>query len=191
MRDFQGIQYNPDIPDQIYRYLVLLGDRQNIDEQMALTSVASGDETYVFDVSETGSVKTKKVTLANLLFGLTRHKLSTFTRDRATATGTQAVTGVGFTPRAVVFVMGVNGASASAMSVGIDDAVTAVCIYNDHSVTADTFSLDATDSIRAQNAAGTDYQGRLQSMDSDGFTVSWVRNGAPTGTITIGYLALR
>lgn len=43
-----------------------LFDRQNIDLQQELTSVASGDEIGIFDVSETGQVKFKKATVSNI-----------------------------------------------------------------------------------------------------------------------------
>lgn len=48
-------------------WLQKLGLRQNIDLQQELTSVASGDEVGIFDVSETGQVKYKKATIGNLL----------------------------------------------------------------------------------------------------------------------------
>lgn len=68
VRDFppkpQGAE--PDsVPYQ--NWLDALGNRQNIDLQQELTSVASGDEIGIFDVSETGQVKFKKATVANIL----------------------------------------------------------------------------------------------------------------------------
>lgn len=51
------------------QWLDALGNRQSIDLQQELTSVASGDEIGIFDVSETGQVKFKKITRANFLAG--------------------------------------------------------------------------------------------------------------------------
>lgn len=70
VRDFpprpQGAQ--PDsVPYQ--NWLDSLGQRQNIDLMQELTSVATGDEIAVFDVSETGNVKTKKATVSNIAAG--------------------------------------------------------------------------------------------------------------------------
>lgn len=67
VRDFpprpQGAE--PDsVPMQ--NWLDTLGNRQSIDMQQELTSVDSADELLIFDVSETGQVKTKKATVANL-----------------------------------------------------------------------------------------------------------------------------
>ncbi len=67
VRDFsprpQGA--TPDsVPHQ--NWLDALGDRQNIDLQQELISVDSADELLIFDASETGPVKTKKVNVSNL-----------------------------------------------------------------------------------------------------------------------------
>jgi len=55
---------------EFQRWIDSLGDRQNIDMQNELTSLATGDEFYVLDISETSSFKTKKITAANILAGL-------------------------------------------------------------------------------------------------------------------------
>lgn len=52
--------------DAVQNLLSAIFDRQPIDEQQELTSVASGDELLIFDVSETGNVKTKKATVSNI-----------------------------------------------------------------------------------------------------------------------------
>lgn len=52
--------------DSVQNLLSSIFDRQSIDLQQELTSVASGDEILIFDVSETGQVKTKKATVANI-----------------------------------------------------------------------------------------------------------------------------
>lgn len=67
MEDFErfptGAQF---LSAAIQGWLQKIGLRQNIDLQQELTSVASGDELLIFDVSETGSVKTKKATVNNI-----------------------------------------------------------------------------------------------------------------------------
>lgn len=69
-RDFRDFPANIDWKDhQIQTLMARLFDRQNIDLMQELTSVASGDEIPVFDVSETGQVKTKKATVANIAAG--------------------------------------------------------------------------------------------------------------------------
>lgn len=54
-------------PESLVRWLDMLQRRQNIDDQIELTSLASGDEFWVFDVSETGEIKLKKITASNVL----------------------------------------------------------------------------------------------------------------------------
>jgi len=67
-RDFRDFPVNIDWKEPIIQTLMArLFDRQNIDLQQELTTVAAGDELYIFDVSATGIVKTFKVTVSNLL----------------------------------------------------------------------------------------------------------------------------
>jgi len=67
VRDFPArVRGAPYDSEDIKIWLDLLTERQNIDTQQELTSVASGDELLIFDVSETGNVKTKKATVANI-----------------------------------------------------------------------------------------------------------------------------
>lgn len=66
-RDFPPwLRGTPFESDGVQNLLSSLSDRQNIDLQQELTSVASGDELLIFDVSETGNVKTKKATVNNI-----------------------------------------------------------------------------------------------------------------------------
>lgn len=153
MTDFQKPPYLPDVPDQITRYLELLGRRH---------------ETQQY-----------------LLF-----KVGTFTRDTATASGSQSVTGVGFKPRALIIHGGVNGAAR--MSIGWSDGTNGYGMYDNFASVADTYGyLTAGTNMLFFNGGGTDYTGAIASFDSDGFTISWTRTGAPTGTLLLNYLALR
>lgn len=113
-----------------------------------------------------------------------------FTRDITTATGTQAVTGIPFRPSAVMFLAGFT-AGSEAWSVGIDDSDAPELIYSRHLVTADTVSALAGQSIGIQGTAGNNYLGNINTLDASGFTISWTKTGAPSGTATIYYLAFR
>lgn len=120
----------------------------------------------------------------------TIYKAGSFTRDTTTASGNQSVTGVGFKPKVVAFVMARD--NSFAFSVGIDDGTTSICATSNSSVTAGAFLIDTNDAISSIVNGGADvYQGNITSLDSDGFTIAWVKTGTPTATITIGYLALR
>lgn len=120
-------------------------------------------------------------------------KLGTFSIDMATASGNQAVTGVGFLPSHVVFLSVVH--STGKMSVGFDDGTLfySVAAYQStsgpYSVLWQASSLY---SIHAMFAPGvTGYVGKINSLDSDGFTIAWTKVGGPTGTLVIYYLAFR
>src|SRR3990167_671627 len=75
-----------------------------------------------------GTPATQKMTLANLLFGLTRFKVMTFTRDLTAAAGAVESASIGFAPKAVIFIA--NVAAGARMSVGVDDGASAMCMYD-------------------------------------------------------------
>ncbi len=118
----------------------------------------------------------------------TRFKVGSFTRDVSVASGTQAVTGVGFQPAAIICFANI-GATAPA-SWGMSDGTTHGSVLDFHTVIASTYA-NGTNLIQIQVTGADVYQGVLSSFDSDGFTISWTKTGTPTGTATIRYLALR
>lgn len=130
---------------------------------------------------ETGTVLTSATT---------RLYVGTTTRDTDTATGTQAVTGVGFQPQAVFFIAGTQ--SEDEMSFGFDDGTTATSAStSDGDAGNNNWAMMATVSINDVEATSTYYRGNIDSLDSDGFTISWTKTGSPTGTIAIYFLAFK
>ena len=124
------------------------------------------------------------------IIGPGQFALGTITRVNTADDGTVAETGVGFQPSAVYFIMVVD--QANRWSSGFDDATTALSIYDNSGVTATSHATDANDSIHGQEAAGVDASAEIDSMDSDGFTLNWVKTGAVDGsTFTINYIAIR
>ena len=116
-------------------------------------------------------------------------KVGSFTRDTSTASGTQAVTGLGFTPRAVIFLAIQN--TTREMSIGFDDGTNTEMIFDDQS-SAGTYSGGSSISIRDSETGGTaEYDGKISTLDSDGFTMTWTKTGTPTGTLTIRYIVFR
>ena len=116
-------------------------------------------------------------------------KIGTFTRDTAAATGTQAVTGVGFKPSNIIFIGGVT--ASTQISIGIDDGTVHYSLVNIEGETATHWALNSTRSIAIIQAAGINYHGNIDSLDSDGFTITWTKAGEKTGTATIYYMAFR
>ena len=125
--------------------------------------------------------------------GVANRFVGSFTRDTTLATGTQAVTGVGFQPTAIVFFTG-QGSSAE-MSIGFTDCTNERVMFYNHNITASTFDSLTTLAIRDVETSLLLYDGEVDgtngSCDTDGFTVSWTRTSTPSGTLTVQYLAIR
>lgn len=123
-------------------------------------------------------------------------KTGLFTRDTTTASGTQAVTGVGFTPKACIFFCAVTNVG-NAECFGFDNASTPICMRDQTNGGGGTFSFLVNNGgfsidIFPNTLDGSkQYSGKINSMDADGFTIGWTKTGSPTGTIVVGYLAIR
>jgi hypothetical protein len=114
--------------------------------------------------------------------------LGEFSRDTATATGTQAVTGVGFKPSNIIFLSIVAGTAQ--VSIGFGNVTTNECALNKHDIHAGQWSF-TTSAVYLAQAAGINYTGAVTSLDSDGFTISWTKTGAKTGSVRVYYMAIR
>ena len=141
-----------------------------------------GEADYIpsYDTSASGR---KKI----LLHRATKFKVGSFTRDVSTASGNQSVTGVGFKPKAAMFIgTNISGSGNTIAGWGFGDGTTLGGVETN---TAGFFS---------GNAAGGDNIGNysvitaIASLDSDGFTVTWTKVGSPaSATCTVYYLTLR
>ena len=116
-------------------------------------------------------------------------KTGSFTRDTTAASGTQAITGVGFTVKAVIFFM-TQDEGAGEMSMGLDDGTTPVTIGDVYNDTNNAYGVFTDRSIRDVHSSGNTYNGSVTTLGTDGFTVTWSKAGSPTGTITVIYLAI-
>jgi hypothetical protein len=112
-----------------------------------------------------------------------------FTRDTATASGFQGVTGVGFRPKFVKF-FGTQGGTSKACW-GADDGSRPRVVADNHGDTADTYAELDTDSLYFVQTSTAQYFGHIDSFDADGFTIDWTRSGTPTGTVNIKFVAFR
>lgn len=117
-------------------------------------------------------------------------KVGYFTRDTALASGTQEVTGVGFQPRAVIFIATQSG-TAGETSWGFDDGSTPYVLADYGAIAAGQHYMLSAKSIRLWQAANDSYDGKVNSFDSDGFTIGWTKNNNPSGTAEVIYIALR
>jgi hypothetical protein len=114
-------------------------------------------------------------------------KVVQFSRDMTTATGTQSVTGVGFRPSAVIGHNVVDPSNKQGW--GMDDATLSAGTNTRDAVGADTW--EASNFIHVQFGGGVTYDGTIQSFDADGFTVSWTKAGASTGSLLCRMLCFK
>lgn len=123
------------------------------------------------------------------MLGSANLKIGSFTYDVST-TGTQAVTGVGFQPRAILFVSMINGGTA--LAIGMDDATTHQLMFTFDTVTVSNYSLSAMASILGLNDAtnASFSTAAVTALGADGFTITKAKTGTPTGTCTVYFLAI-
>ena len=118
------------------------------------------------------------------------YKVDSFTRDVTTASGNQSITGLGFTPKAVIFLSAIP--NTKFMSVGCWGRLSSGCFLDNGATTADTYTTNNGSFIfLRQSIVPDDAIGAPGTLDEDGFTIAWTKVGSPTGTAAITYLALR
>lgn len=121
------------------------------------------------------------------LTGIVTSKVGSFTRDISLASGSQAITGVGFQPTAVLFLSNVT--TTAQISVGVDDGTNVGAVIDNNGGSTDTYVSGTSNSISLRVDGSNRAEAAIQSLDSDGFTLSWTKTGFPTGTATMIYLA--
>ena len=118
-------------------------------------------------------------------------KFGSFTRDMTAASGDAVITGVGFQPRLVIFMAALTS-NTSTFSVSIDSAngSSGSGVGSIFTRGSASFLAGTSYSIQLETTAGTNFQsGSISAVGTDGFTVTWVKTGSPTGTANIFYAA--
>jgi len=117
-------------------------------------------------------------------------KVIAITRNMADASGDVSVTGIGFQPSALIcmsaILQGIIG-----QGFGMGTAGGSKCIYFDnnanYAMNADVFiKITTSNQSDAANQSAV-----IKSMDTDGFTLTWTKTSAPTGTTTMIILAIK
>jgi len=160
----------------------------------AITAVASDSTLLAFDTTLPAPVGTA-ATGSAVVTARRDHvhsggyaKVGTFTRDTAAASGNQSITGVGFTPKAILFMGGQS--STAEVAWGLSDGTNENDLYNRNTISAGTWGIGNNRALTFVEDGTKDYSGTVASLDSDGFTITWTRTNTPTGTLTIMYLAV-
>lgn len=109
-----------------------------------------------------------------------------FTRDIST-TGTQAISGLGFQPKAVILFAAIEGTASS--SKGFSNGTTHGAMHTNLSGTADNYDILQLYAIWIDRGSSNIAQATV-AMGSDGFTLTWTKTNSPTGTAEIIYLAI-
>lgn len=114
-------------------------------------------------------------------------KIIPLTRVLSVASGSVSYTGVGFRPSLVSFIGAVQGPFIGFATLGgYDDGTNHWCGFGlSGGAAGQVFASNIRSIITGDDAAGANYQdGHITSMDADGFTIAWVKNGTPTATAT-------
>ncbi len=123
--------------------------------------------------------------------GVRSVKLGVFTKNLADASGLQSITGVGFMP-VLVFFLGIRyDVSSPEVSIGFDDVSQHFGIANNHEISPNNWAQLTVSALDFRQGIGNTHDMKLNSLDADGFTVSWTKAGAPSGNARIFYLAMR
>lgn len=112
-----------------------------------------------------------------------------FTIDLSAANGTTAVTGVGFRPKLILF-FGGSGQVAQWSATDADSATAGAMATIGTFATGINMSTNALQFITDTGAANG-LNVAMASYDSDGFTLTRTKFGAPTGTMTIKAVCFR
>jgi len=115
--------------------------------------------------------------------------IGSFSRTHTDANGTQAITSVGFRPTWVLFTA--NIALDPAASWGYGNDTTSHGLSHNHNEVVNEFETRANEVIAQRTGFSIANNGSLLSLDVDGFTINWVKQGAPTGTSVIRFIAIR
>lgn len=131
-----------------------------------------------------------KVLLGNGTWRTQGIKAGALSRDMTAASGNVSYTGIGFTPNAVIFFANRNGTAVTAWGY-TTGPINNVCIFDDNGDSAGTYAIAVDKCMYGEAGGGNNQKAALNAFDSDGFTLSWIKTGLPTGIFTSMFLALR
>lgn len=111
------------------------------------------------------------------------------TRDTSAVSGTQAITGAGFTPTAAIIFAVKEGAAPTSWC-HVDSAGNAYGVHTQDGDAADTFA-GVTGVVSLRESAANRNAAVWTSWDADGMTITWTKTGSPTGTAYLSILFLK
>lgn len=142
------------------------------------------------DISETltaASAVIQSLTVNGETTGTPKIKVGLATRHMTEPTGLQAITGVGFQPKALIVILVRN--DHAEMAVGFSDGQTSKTFWDRHNAVANTWNTSNGLGLLYETG-GRYYSCNLHSFDTDGFTLNWVRTGDKNGILQIIYMVI-
>lgn len=146
---------------------------------------SSGDTADFLDAKVDGD--TMLVT-ADELVSVNEFFVGEFQRDVSLA-GAQAITTVGFLPKAIYFMGGIQ--TTRGFSWGLGDGTNEWSVTDREPTGSDTYQHSVNLIIQVDVSSGNTATAVLTSFDVTGFTVTWSKNGSPTGTTRTGFIAFK
>lgn len=158
-----------------------------INTSISGTAIASGAEVTT-GTDDTQIVTPKALGDAGVNTRL-KSKIIVGTRDMTAASGDVAYTGVGFVPTSVICMTNIDNAGASAYwSMGVSDSSIAEYAL---ALGDDEFVGQKTSFIHIEPVSGNIQAAVMKTYDADGFTLTWTKTSAPTGTAKMTFLCFR
>jgi hypothetical protein len=114
-----------------------------------------------------------------------KKKMGTLTYDLSTASGTTAVTGLGFEPSIIHIMAAVDNTTLKCS--GYSDGTTNYVISDTHGTTAETHAPLTSFCIQLVVDGSNYVRGTIGSITHDGFTITWTKTGSPTGSAVVMY----
>lgn len=116
-------------------------------------------------------------------------KLVDANHDTSAASGNQAITGAGFTPRFILMLCAVPSVAGQS-SIGWSDGTNYHCISNQHNLVAGSWGYNPAIGYLFESGS-VKSQITVASLDADGCTLSWTKIGAKTGIAQIAIVFFR
>ena len=116
-----------------------------------------------------------------------KQHVTLFSRNAATASSTDSITGVGFEPSSIIFFAVLAGGGSVSFGVyGLSSGATNNCVFK---TSAGEWSY--TGRCLKVGSSGSHIEGYVSATGSDGFDVTFIRTATPTGTDHVAALCIR
>ena len=119
-----------------------------------------------------------------------RSGVGNFTRNMETASGAQAITGIGYRSSLLFFLAVNSSGSDDEASFGYSNVTTDECICTPTDTTAGPWTQTTAACVNIIKSSVNNYKGQISSVENDGFTMTWTRGGSPTGTLIALYMVV-